>query len=490
MTERQPIEDAILREFDILGDLLYIADVETYDMLYANDAMARLIGGPWQGRKCYEAVIGSDKPCDFCTNRLLRNDAYYAWTHYNERLGGYYALKDRLIEWNGRPARFEIAFDMTEHRRQLLGLETELDLQRLLMRCVREIRDIEGFSGDMSSVLRMIGETIGADRVYIFQIFRTLEGREEFSNSHEWCAPGVKPQIDELQNVDLGVVGQWVSPFLHRETLVIDDLETIRESSPSEYALLKPQGIRSIVNAPLIAEGELIGSIGVDNPKAVQISRTREFFDSLAYFLSTELEGHRVKERLSILSYADTLTGLANRNRFIADAGRLDEKGPRSGFGVAYVDLNGLKKVNDAAGHAEGDRLLAAVARVLKEAFEGSAVYRMGGDEFLVLDLDEDEDAFNRKAALVEELLDQRACPTALGLFFAEEPSLVEQAVSCADSRMYEQKRAYYLEHPASSRETRAVPADREAGRASKDGGTLRSDTIRSESARAAALSE
>lgn len=445
--------DEVLYNYDVLGELVYISDVETYDMLYANEGTKQLIGGPYEGRKCYEAIMGNDAPCDFCTNRFLTHDSYYAWTRYNENLSGYYALKDRLIDWKGRTARLEIAFDMSEHRRQLLGLESELGLERLLVRCVREMRDIDGFAGDMSSVLRMIGETMGADRAYIFQVHRTPEGREKFSNSHEWCAPGVEPQIGALQNIDLGVVGEWVSPFLRRETMVVEDVEEVRMRSESEYALLKPQGITSLVNAPLLASGELIGSIGVDNPSAVQIGRTREFFDSLAYFLSMELEGFRAKERLRALGFVDSLTGLANRNRYISDVALLDEGGARSGFGVAYVDLNGLKEINDGEGHAQGDRMLSVVAEVLSAVFEGSTVYRLGGDEFLAIVPDVDEAGFRDKTVRAQELFEERACSTALGSFYASEPCQVEYAVGRADRKMYEAKRVYYVEHPELDRD-------------------------------------
>ena len=69
-------QDEILYSFDTLGELVYIADIETYDMLYANDAVRRLIGGPYEGRKCYEAITGVDAPCEFCTNNLLKQDSY------------------------------------------------------------------------------------------------------------------------------------------------------------------------------------------------------------------------------------------------------------------------------------------------------------------------------------------------------------------------------------------------------------------------------
>lgn len=441
-------QSELLYDYSILGELVYIADVETYEMLYANDMVKSLIGGPYEGRKCYEAIMKADAPCSFCTNHLLSRDSYYSWTRYNETLHGYYALKDRLIDWNGRTARLEIAFDMSEHRDQVLNLEAELDLERLLVRCVKELRDIEGFSGDMSSVLRMIGETMGADRAHIFQV--SADGMT-FSNSHEWCAPGVVPEIDELQDMGIEFVQEWMPMFLHRETIVVEDLEELRKTSPKEYEMLAPQGISCLVNAPLLAEGKLIGSIGVDNPKAVDVKRTKEFFDSLAYFLSMELEGYRTKERLRVMSYTDSLTGLANRNRFIADTQTLDEEGPRSGFGVAYIDLNGLKEVNDDLGHAQGDRSLVTVAETLKEVFPDSSVYRLGGDEFLVVALDVDESAFRGKADYAKNKLKELA-PIAIGIYYASQPCTINRAVGYADKTMYLEKRAYYEKQPAANR--------------------------------------
>lgn len=444
--------DEVCHEFDILGELVYVADVETYELLYLSELAEKALTGPWRGRKCHEAIMNSSEPCDFCTNGLLKRDEYYAWTRYNENLGRYFALKDKLIDWDGRPARLEIAFDMSEHREQLLGLERELGLERLLIKCIREMRDIDGFAGDMSSVLRMIGEAMGADRAYIFQVTRSLEGEDTFNNTHEWCAPGIQPEIDELQNMDMSIVEHWISPFSNRETLVIGDIETIRDSQPNEYALLKPQGIRSIVNAPLVAEGELIGSIGVDNPQSIDIERTREFFVNLAYFLSMELEGFRAKERLKAMGYTDALTGLANRNRFTADIEELDEAGPRRGFGVAFIDMNGLKEINDEQGHMRGDRALRAVARIVRSSFPEANVYRLGGDEFLAIQLDVEGDRFAADAARARELFGEQGCSTAMGLFYASEPLLVEQAVKVSDQRMYREKRIYYETHPGADR--------------------------------------
>ncbi|MBX9034101.1 diguanylate cyclase domain-containing protein [Gordonibacter massiliensis (ex Traore et al. 2017)] len=434
--------------FDELAEIIYVSDPDTHEMLYVNESARRIVGD-WQGRTCYDVVLGRDAPCDFCNIDRLSTDSFLSWTHYNEKYGRHYLLKDKLIEWHGRSARLEMAFDMTAEEERRQALETRLGLETLLVRCAMKLQNIDGFAGDMTSVLKMIGEFLEADRVYLFQV--SSDGTS-FSNSHEWCAEGVTPQIDELQDMDMSWVTEWMPLFLKRETVIVKDLEDLRETSPSEYEMLAPQGITSLVDAPLLVEGELIGSIGVDNPAAVHLDHCAEFFTSLSYFLSMELERHRAKERFRELSYTDALTGLANRNRFIEDVERLDSDGPRRGFGVIYVDMNGLKDFNDLEGHAKGDQALVAAGRALEEALAGTRVYRMGGDEFLAVVLDASAEGFGALVDTVRERLAQTGCSMAMGLHYAAEPCLVDEAVRRADGAMYEDKRTYYRSHPASAR--------------------------------------
>ncbi len=87
---------------------------------------------------------------------------------------------------------------------------------------------------------------------------------------HEWCAPGVQSQIDALQDVNVEMVPSWTPVLLRREAVVVEDVDNLKDTAPSEYDLLKPQGIDSVINAPLLVESELVGTIGIDNPKAVE----------------------------------------------------------------------------------------------------------------------------------------------------------------------------------------------------------------------------
>lgn len=95
----------------------------------------------------------------------------------------------------------------------------------------------------------------------------------------------------------------------------------------------------------------------------------------------------RAEDELRRLALVDELTGLANRRAFVAEAVEQLSAGPDGGWlSVAFVDVDGLKAINDRLGHAAGDQTLVDVADALRAVYSGhELVARLGGDEFVVL---------------------------------------------------------------------------------------------------------
>ena len=95
-----------------------------------------------------------------------------------------------------------------------------------------------------------------------------------------------------------------------------------------------------------------------------------------------------LQEELAALALVDELTGVHNRRGFLTLAEHQRKLATRAGrqLRMVFVDIDGMKTINDTYGHAEGDRALAAVAEVLRQTFRaGDVVARLGGDEFCVL---------------------------------------------------------------------------------------------------------
>ena len=101
--------------------------------------------------------------------------------------------------------------------------------------------------------------------------------------------------------------------------------------------------------------------------------------------MARQLKEHEQLQHL--LAYRDTLTGLRNTNSYWAWITDFDKEieAEEIVFGVMVLDINYLKETNDRYGHDMGNRLIVSAARIISETFKRSPVFRVGGDEFVVI---------------------------------------------------------------------------------------------------------
>jgi diguanylate cyclase (GGDEF)-like protein/PAS domain S-box-containing protein len=112
------------------------------------------------------------------------------------------------------------------------------------------------------------------------------------------------------------------------------------------------------------------------------------------------------EEKLRYLSLHDPLTGLYNRIYFEEEMSRI-EKARYETVGILVCDVDGLKLVNDTLGHDQGDRLLIAAARVIRDSFrEGDLAARIGGDEFAIVLPNTTEPAVENACQRIQETVD------------------------------------------------------------------------------------
>lgn len=147
--------------------------------------------------------------------------------------------------------------------------------------------------------------------------------------------------------------------------------------------------------------GELAGYLGVDNPPPDKIINIASLFQTLCYFVSLALQHAESQKKLSYLSYHDNLTTFYNRNRYIKDTQKLFNMD--TSLGIIYLDVNGLKDVNDQFGHEVGDALLVECARRMKMVFKKADFYRIGGDEFIIICQSIKKESFEKRVKELSE---------------------------------------------------------------------------------------
>lgn len=141
----------------------------------------------------------------------------------------------------------------------LSGLEIVLNQMVIIDRS----RTMEELNRAIQGILEYIGEYTKAGRAYTFEF---IEKQSIYRNTSEWCAEGVKPQMDNLQAVPFMEMPYWHRHFLRGEKVVIEDIEAAKDEMPLEYRLLKAQDIHTVIVFPMFHTDTLWGFIGLDDP--------------------------------------------------------------------------------------------------------------------------------------------------------------------------------------------------------------------------------
>ncbi|AKJ64234.1 PAS domain S-box protein [Kiritimatiella glycovorans] len=136
-----------------------------------------------------------------------------------------------------------------------------LELERMLSRISSSFVSRGNLDAKIRDALRRLGETCGVDRTYLFTIH---EGGRRLSNTHEWCAHGIEPQRDRLQNIEASALPWWMSKLRRRENIYLPRVKDLPEAARAERELLESQHIRSLLVVPMSAEHRLTGFVGFD----------------------------------------------------------------------------------------------------------------------------------------------------------------------------------------------------------------------------------
>ena len=178
-------------------------------------------------------------------------------------------------------------------------LYAELKAERFMTDQISLLHEAEDLADGINFMLKSIGEFTDADRAYVFE---TSENHTS-TNTYEWCAAGVTPQIRNLHDIPFESMPKWIEVFLHGENILIEDLEAYRESMPLEYELLKVQNVSTLIAFPISVHEKLIGFVGVDNPDMEKSSLIHRPLSLLGKYVGTMIKDHKNEQmRLEVVA--------------------------------------------------------------------------------------------------------------------------------------------------------------------------------------------
>lgn len=320
-------------------------------------------------------------------------------------------------------------------------IRQRLEIATMLNSCVGKLNSDTDIDVGINNLLATVNDYFQADRTYVFEID---PDRDVLINTFEYiCGQEVSAQMDNLQEVPVSVIEVWMQNFRQGHSYYMSDLE--QERGQPSYEMLKAQQVWRLLAVPLMKGGAVVGFLGVDNPRAHYDDAT--LLASIQFFVTNSLDRKKQQAYLEKLSYRDMLTGLYNRNRYIERLEAYKQVQDQQ-IGAIYIDLNGLKKVNDEQGHRAGDELIVRAAGTIAGIFAEDA-YRVGGDEFVVILLDVSREEFARKTEQLRRQMQENSVDASIGVVWQAGTENLEDLLRRADENMYREKKRYYSQADA-----------------------------------------
>lgn len=320
-------------------------------------------------------------------------------------------------------------------------IRQRLEIATVLNSCVGKLNSDTDIDVGINNLLATVNGYFQADRTYVFEID---PDRDVLINTFEYiCGQEVSAQMDNLQEVPVSVIKVWMQNFRQGRSYYMSDLE--QERGQPSYEMLKAQQVWRLLAVPLMKGGAMVGFLGVDNPRAHYDDAT--LLASIQFFVTNSLDRKKQQAYLEKLSYRDMLTGLYNRNRYIERLEAYKQVQDQQ-IGAIYIDLNGLKKVNDEQGHRAGDELIVRAAGTIAGIFAEDA-YRVGGDEFVVILLDVSREDFARKTEQLRRQMQENGVDASIGGVWQASTENLEELLRRADENMYREKKRYYSQADA-----------------------------------------
>ncbi|RJQ42935.1 MAG: PAS domain S-box protein [Nitrospiraceae bacterium] len=403
--ERLRLEhERLINIFDSMEDGLYIVN-QKYEIEYINPAFRREFGAV-KGRKCYEYFNNRKNACRWCSIKKISAGKSERGEWFSPKNLKTYDLIDTPVEKpDGSISKLTVLRDITERKK----------VEETLRENEKRFRNIFRFSPLGIAIIDAEGNLAEANPA-----FRDMLGYAE----------------DDL-----------FTGFMY-----ITHPDDVKENLKLFHELVEGKLDHYQIEKRCYRKD---GSLLWGKIYAAAIKDQQGKFKNALTIIEDITERRMMEEKIRSAIVADDLTGLFNRRGFFPLAEQQIKVALRKKkwLSLLYIDLDGLKIINDEHGHMEGDQALIDTANILKRTFrESDIIARIGGDEFAVLITDlpgpgvdnlltrhcyENADIYNQKGGRPYKLVFSMG----VAHYDPEHPCSLEELLNKADALMYADKK-------------------------------------------------
>lgn len=191
--------------------------------------------------------------------------------------------------------------DITDRKAAENELQNSYDFQKMVSGISASLVNVKkaNFDRTVDHMLEETARYFTADRAYLFLFSDDLA---TMTNSHEWCADGIDPQIQNLQQVSADSLPWWSNKILSKEIVHIPDVNALPDEADAEKKIFKDQDIRSLITVPVANEEHYFGFIGLDKVRTHYhwSEQKIEKLQTIVHILADSMARLRYEEELVI----------------------------------------------------------------------------------------------------------------------------------------------------------------------------------------------
>lgn len=331
-----------------------------------------------------------------------------------------------------------VIHDVTAAKKTEENTTLTTNTHKLVIDCATAVSSAE-FGKGIKKALKILGQAINADRVYILP-----DDAAAFSDISPWLNSARNSNLPSRKVFDkYNIVSLWESQLKGKNVIVVNDTAVLLDQVEELYNDIIAGAISRYIVVRLMDKEKRLGYLVADNYSNDLDLNITDVMETVGIFISAEMRNKMLTDEMLYMGSHDSLTGLGNRHSLNQSLLLLTEMS--TSVGVCYSDINGLKAINDEFGHEAGDKLIQQVAEVFGTVFKKKFCYRIGGDEFIVIMPEVDEDIFE---ALIKKLKTKlKHVSVSVGYVWSDDSSTVMDKIREADEAMYGSKSEYYKNH-------------------------------------------
>lgn len=426
--------------FIIVAPIYQEKRVVDMQYIYVNQAYAEIIG---QSR---EKLLGNrmsnfvKQKLDFWIKVIFgASDGEIRQGTFHSRTGHWYeyiTAKSSVPE-----TRSLVMINIDEQKRSQHEIKQKQNTTNEIVQ-LSEILNVENdkLETAISKGLAKLGTDLAADRVVV------MEGEGQYAkNTYSWTRPGLASAQKKQQKIDVATLKVKLQEQLNHDSLFLTDQAEIVKRFPEIIATYDSDyQLENVLLAPFYESGRVRGAVVVENLDASLNMDFNNLIELTADFVGAKAMGRKLEQQRD----TDVLTKLNDRHPYLAKLNYYKKVKASRTVGVAFMDLNGLKEANDELGHDAGDELLISAGQIISQAFGHDHVYRVGGDEFVVLDDQSSRVEFEAHCAAFEKSMTVPGTPSiSIGAEWCPDSHYLQEAVERADRKMQRHKNDFYKSH-------------------------------------------